>query len=98
MDEGEIDWSFAVEHMWSRHMILLTWAQEAVRDINRLTLSPDPVSRSGSSIRIIGYSPRADLVLAVIIVEFEGRYFAASAWKANKSQARQHRYGMRTDE
>ena len=98
MDERNIDWSFAVEHMWSRHLILLTWAQEAVRDINRLTLNPDPASRSGSSIRIIGYSRGADMVLAVIIVEFHGRYFAASAWKANESQARHYRQGMRTDE
>ena len=98
MDAQSIDWSLAVEHMWSRHLILLTWAQEAVRDANRVILNPDPASRSGTSIRVIGYSPGADVVLVVIIVELQGRLFAASAWRANKSQERRYRKGSWTDE
>lgn len=98
MDARRIDWSFAGEHMWSRHLILTSWAQEAVRDRCRLILDPDPASCSGASMRIIGYSPGADMVLVVIIVKFQRRYFAASAWRANESQTRHYREGAGTDE
>lgn len=98
MDPARIDWSLAVEHMWSRHPVLLAWAQEAVRDANRVILNPDPASRSGTSMRVIGYSPGADVVLVVIIVEFQGRLLAASAWRANKSHERRYRKGARTHE
>lgn len=98
MTEEAIGWSFAVEHMWTRHLVLLSWAQEAVRDTRRLIFDPDPASLSGAAIRIIGYSRRADMVLAVIVVRYGGRYFAASAWKANASQTRRYREWARTDD
>jgi len=89
----DIDWSFAEEHMWSRHRVLVTWAKEATVDPRRLTFNPDPASRSGLSVRVIGYSAQADAVLAVIVVRFDGRLVAASAWKANDVQARKYREG-----
>jgi hypothetical protein len=89
----ELDWSFAEKHMWSRHRVLVRWAKEAVGDPRRLTFDPDPASRSGSSIRFIGYSAQAEALLAVIVVRFDGRLFAASAWKANDIQARGYREG-----
>lgn len=89
----DIDWSFAEEHMWSRHRVLVQWAMEAAQDQRRITFDPDPASRSGSSIRFIGYSPQADAVLVVIAARFGGRLFAASAWRANDVQARKYREG-----
>jgi len=91
--QEDIDWSFAEEHMWSRHRVLVPWAKEAAVDPHRLTFDPDPASRSGSSIRVIGYSPQADAVLVLIAVRFDGRLFAASAWRANDVQARKYREG-----
>jgi len=93
--DGHIDWSFAETHMWSRHRILVSWAREAVRDPRGLTLDPDPAGRSGSSIRLIGYSQTTNCVLAVIMVRFQGALFAASAWKANREQTRMYREGVR---
>jgi len=93
--DGQIDWSFAEAHMWSRHRVLVQWARQAVHDPRRLILDPDPASRSGSSIRIIGYSQTTNCVLAVIVVRFQGTLFAASAWKANREQTHMYREGVR---
>ncbi|WP_166354364.1 hypothetical protein [Phytoactinopolyspora limicola] len=44
------------------------WATEAALDEERLVLAPDPSSKSGTSIRIVGYSPSANRILVVILV------------------------------
>ena len=97
MDE-EIDWTFAEEHMWSSHMVVLPWAIEAVRDKRSVVFEPDPASHSGTSMRVLGFSPSAGRVLAVIIVRYEGRLLAASAWSANATQTRHYWKERSTDE
>lgn len=46
--------------------LLVEWTLEAAADPHRITIDPDPKSRSGAA-RIIGYSPSADLILTIII-------------------------------
>ncbi len=51
-----MDWSFTKEHVWERHGVEVAWLTEELSDPEALVLSPDPASRSGRSIRTIGYS------------------------------------------
>lgn len=81
--------------MWREHRVLPMWAQQAWEDPMALVLDPDPASRSGRSIRVIGYSPDARAVLVLILVKNGDDFVAASAWRANKSH--QRRYVEGTD-
>lgn len=86
-----IDWSRRAEYIRTRHGIEVAWADEAVRDAHAAWLTPDPASRSGHSIRVIGYSVSARTVLTVILLEadadpFErpdGTWWGANAWASN---------------
>lgn len=73
-----------------RHRVLLSWAQEAWEDPAALVVDPDPGSRSGRSIRVIGYSPGARAILVLILVKDGDRLVAASAWRANASHQRRY--------
>lgn len=90
MDDWIIDWTQAADHMWSRHQIPLSWAQEALRDHRNVVLDPDPASNTGTSVRVLGYSARAGTVLVVIIVKNGTQRIAATAWPANRTQARRY--------
>jgi hypothetical protein len=65
----DVDWSYGADHMWSRHHIAPQEADEGVSDIDALWFDPDPSSKSGRSIRVIGYSHRKRAVLTVILVD-----------------------------
>ena len=82
-----VDWSRCAEHLWARHRILPEWAMEAWGDVFRVVLDPDPTSRSGRSIRVLGHSPSNRCVIAIIGVKFENRLVVASAWIANSTQS-----------
>lgn len=82
--------------MWLRHRVLSAWAQQAWEDPTALVVDPDPASRSGKSIRVIGYSPGARAVLVLILVKDEHQLVAASAWRANASHQRRYVEGMDT--
>lgn len=49
---------------------------------------PDYNSKSGESVRIVGYSLSADAVITVITVEKDGIVYGASAWKSNAKDRR----------
>ena len=55
MDE-DLDFETAAEHIWQGHRILMDWVREACSDDDRVILDPDPASRSGQSLRIVGFS------------------------------------------
>jgi hypothetical protein len=94
-----IDWSRRAEYVRSRHGIDLLWADEAVDDAHAVWLVPDPASRTGSSLRVIGYSTGARAVLTVILVAPDadpgerpiGDWWGANAWVASARDRR--RYG-----
>lgn len=93
-----IEWdSRAAAHMWRRHGVTQTEAEEAIDDPEALLLTPDPASRSGKSDRYIGWSSTRAEVLVVIVVRHEGLLYGGNAWPANESHRKLYE-GGRHDE
>ena len=94
-----VDWSKRAEYVRSRHGVDPTWADEAVEDDHSVWLTPDPASRGGHSVRVIGYSTSAREVLTVILVDPEvdaaerpiGDWWGSNAWVASARD--RHFYG-----
>lgn len=87
-----VDWEHGADHMWERHKIAVIEADEAVADIEALWFDPDPHSRSGLGVRVIGYSQTRRAILTVILVPRgpgEG-YWGANGWEANSSDRRRY--------
>ena len=63
-----MDWRKRANYVHSRHGVDPGWADEAVNEDHAVWLTPDPASRSGRSVRVIGYSTSAREVLTVILV------------------------------
>jgi len=63
-----VDWGKRADYVRSRHGVDPAWADDAVNDDHAVWLTPDPASRSGRSVRVIGYSRSAREVLTVILV------------------------------
>lgn len=82
--------------METQHGILPAQANEAVADIDALWFDPDPHSRSGRSVRVIGYSHTRRTVLTVILVpKHDGQgYWGANAWDSNPSDRRRYQEGQ----
>ena len=86
-----MDWSKRAEYVRSRHGIDPRWADEAVNDAHAVWPVPDPASRSGHSVRVIGYSTGARAVLTVILVASDadpderpnGVWWGTNVWVAS---------------
>lgn len=86
-----IDWSKRADYIRARHAVDAEWASEAVRDQHAVWLVPDPASRSGHAVRVIGYSRSAGAVLTVVLIDAEadpaerpdGDWWGSNAWMAN---------------
>lgn len=63
------------------------WTLEAAADPQRVVHDPDLRSRSGA-IRIIGYSPSAGFVIAVIATRAD--HAGATAWKTSGADLREY--------
>ena len=81
----------AVTHMWDKHRTTVAMAVEALNDPDVVAFVPDPKSRSGKSSRFIGFSPTADRVLVVIVVDHDGQQYGANCWPANPTDQRIYR-------
>lgn len=65
-------------------------------DDHAVWLQPDPASRSGDSVRVIGWSRSAREVLTVILVDArvdpseraQGDWWGSNVWVANKQDRR----------
>src|SRR5436309_12466578 len=99
-----IDWSEAEAHIRTRATrkdypdefnVEPEWATEAVFDPGRVV--GDSGSRSGESIKVIGYSEGAGRFLVVILVPKShpptGDWWGASAWAANDRDERSYQQG-----
>jgi uncharacterized DUF497 family protein len=84
-----VDWSHRGDYI-AKHGVSQAEANEAIADPDRVMLSPDPASKSGRGVRIIGYSITAQVVLTVIVLDDEGATVGVNAWKANEKD--QQRY------
>jgi hypothetical protein len=97
-----LDWRHRGDHIRNRSQrkgfdecdVEPEWANEAVNDPDRL-VAPDPGSRSGESVRIVGYSRSAGRVLTVIVVPKEltavsDEWWGATAWASNETDQRKY--------
>lgn len=84
-----VDWSERGEYIAKRGMTPAI-ADEALADPDALVQDPDPASRSGVSVRTIGYSATFGALVTVITVEDEGLVYGINAWKANAKDIRKY--------
>lgn len=80
-----MDWQFGADHMRERHGVSVGEAGEAIADPDAVLFHPDPKSRSGSSGRLLGFSPSRGRVLVLILVERldrPGAWWGANGWVA----------------
>ncbi|MFN3003532.1 transposase [Mycolicibacterium wolinskyi] len=76
------------EHL-ARHGVTIPQAEEAFYDVDAVVINPDYASKSGKSVRTIGYSPSFGDLLAVITVLHGGNTYGATAFRA---EGRDRRY------
>lgn len=94
--EWDVDWSHGAEHMWLEHQLRPSAANEALADEEALLFDPDPKSRSGVSVRVLGFSPSVGAVLVVILVRRDdrpGAWWGANGWVANSGDRRMYEEG-----
>ncbi len=60
-------------------------------DPDAVVLDPDPASKSGQSIRTIGWSASAGALVTVITVAHEGILYGVNGWESNRSDRRVYR-------
>lgn len=82
-----VDWSKRGEYL-AKHGITVTQANEALSDINAVTIVPDPASISGRSVRTIGFAAGCSDVIVVITLEDGGVVYGVNAWRANDRDRR----------
>lgn len=75
-------------HYIQKHGVTVAQAEEALADPNRVTLNPDPASKTRLSARTIGYSPSAGTILTVITVDFDGVTYGSNCWESNSKDKR----------
>lgn len=92
----EIDWQHGAEHMWDRHKVTISEANEAVADIDAVWFDPDPHSRSGRGVRVIGYCHSRREVLTIILVHraSDAGYWGANGWESNRSDGLRYERGQ----
>src|SRR5664280_3759029 len=67
------------------------WTVEGVHDPDRLVDEPDPRSAHINSVRIVGYSPTARMVITVVALRDPyGGLHGASAWQSTGAALRQY--------
>jgi hypothetical protein len=87
------EWSHRGDYMYERHGVKPAWADEAVTDPERVVLQPDPSSKSGRGVRIIGYSPTARGLVTVILLDNDGVTYGVNGWRSNSTDQRRYREG-----
>lgn len=77
--------------MLARHGIHPEWADEALSDPDAVVLDPDPSSKSGQSVRTIGWSVTASRLITVITLVHEGTLYGVNGWESNSTDRRVYR-------
>lgn len=86
----EIDWRHRGDYI-AKHGVSPPLADEALDDPNRLVIDPDPASRSGRTIRVVGWSPTLQQIVTVIILPDGDVTWGVNAWPSSTTD--QRRYG-----
>ena len=86
---GGLDWSHRGAYI-AKHGMTSQCADEAFSDPDRLVIDPDPASRSGRSVRVIGWSVTAGALVTVIVLPDGGVTWGVSAWYSNATDRRRY--------
>lgn len=82
-----VDWSKRGEYI-AKHGITVTQANEALADVNAVTIVPDPASITGRTIRTIGFATSSNDIIVVITLEDGGVVYGVNAWRSNDRDRR----------
>ena len=77
--------------MHASHGISVQVANDALADPARVVIDPDYNSRTGRSVRIIGYSMLAQGIVTVIVLSDGGVDYGVNGWLANEKDQRIYR-------
>ncbi len=83
-----VDWSKRGDYMQRQHGITIEMADEALGDPDRVVIDPDYNSRSGESVRIVGYSAIAEDIITVIVLRRGAIEYGVNGWPANLKDRR----------
>lgn len=84
-----VNWSERGEYI-AKHAMTPAIADEALADSSAHVLDPDPASRSGVSVRTIGWSATYRGLVTVITVLDEGTVWGINAWPSNERDIRRY--------
>src|SRR5437764_12706959 len=70
------------------------WTEEVIDEPDALWFEPDPKSKSGLGIRVIGYSVSAGFVITVVAYRRRRVLWGATAYKASGAELRAYREGL----
>ena len=87
----DVDWTHRGAYMQAKHGITVEIALEVVSDPERVVIEPDYNSISGSTIRVIGYSPIAGAIVTVIVLVDDDIVHGVNGWIANTRDQQLHR-------
>lgn len=81
--------------MWDNHKVTVEEADQALADTDAVWFDPDPKSRSGQSLRVIGYCASRREVLTVILVREPSMEhpWGANGWPSNSTDRAIYRQG-----
>lgn len=77
----------------TRHGVTPAEADEALADPDAVTLSPDPASVSGESVRIIGRAHSTGRIVTVIVLDRNGIRYGVNGWSASPTDQRRYATG-----
>ena len=86
----KVDFTYRADYVRDRHGIEVEWANEALADPDALQIVPDPASKTGRSVRTIGYSPSARCLVTVITVNEGQATYGVNGWKSNGTDTRRY--------
>lgn len=85
----EITWAADRDAHLARHGVTIAQANEAVAHDDALEINPDYNSKTGLSIRVIGYSASfGDLLSVLSYIDNDGARQGTTAFRANKRDRR----------
>ncbi len=93
-----VDWSHRGDYITTRHGVSVEHADEALADPDALVFDPDYASRSGRSVRTIGWSPGAGHLVTVITVAEGAVVHGVNAWPSSDGDARRYRIEEQGDD
>lgn len=93
-----VAWTHGAAHMQANHGITSDVADEALGDPSRVVIDPDYNSTSGRSVRIIGFSTRAQDIITVIVVEDGDVEYGVNSWVSNAKDRHIYNAGSHDEE